>query len=244
MDPEAYLEMAQTEDRHWWFVARRAVLKDFVSAFELPPLANILEVGVGTGGNLEMLGEFGSVKGMELNPVAREIATRKSQGRIEIRSGRCPDDIAFAGDRFNLICMFDVLEHVEEDVETLAALRQALTLDGRLLLTVPAFPWLWSGHDEFLHHKRRYTARDLASKIAAAGLRLERISYFNTLLFPFGVLSRLLNRLMPGRVGSDAAVPAAHVNFMLRHIFSLEKVLLRYVNLPFGMSLVAVLRAK
>jgi SAM-dependent methyltransferase len=244
MDPKAYLEMAETEDRHWWFVGRRAVLKDLISAFKLPPLANILEVGVGTGGNLQMLGEFGTVKGMELNPIAREIATRKTQGRIEVRPGRCPDDIAFTDDRFNLICMFDVLEHVEEDVETLAALRRSLTPDGRLLLTVPAFPWLWSGHDDFLHHKRRYTARDLASKIAAAGLRLERISYFNTLLFPLGVLARALNRLTSGKVASDAAVPVAHVNFILRHIFSLEKSLLKRMNLPFGMSLVAVLRTE
>ena len=242
MDPKAYLEMADTEDRHWWFVGRRAVLKDFIDAFELPARASILEVGSGTGGNLDMLREFGEVKAMELDPTAREIAIRKTQGQVEVRPGRCPDDIAYQDHRFNLICMFDVLEHVDEDVATLTALRRSLADGGRLLLTVPAFSWLWSTHDEFLHHKRRYTARELKDKCAAAGLKLVRVSYFNTLLFPLGVLARLKDRLVRSKVASGAGSPAKPVNFLLRVIFSMEGAILRRMNLPFGMSLVAVLQ--
>lgn len=243
MDPKAYLEMADTEDRHWWFVGRRAVLRNFIHAFQLPPRSSILEVGSGTGGNLEMLREFGDVKAMELDPTAREIAIRKTQGRIDVRPGRCPDDIAFADHQFNLICMFDVLEHVDEDVATLAALRGSLANGGRMLMTVPAFSWLWSTHDEFLHHKRRYTASDLKNKCAAAGLKLERMSYFNTLLFPLGVLARVKDRLVRSKVASGAGLPAPPVNFMLRRVFSMESTLLKHMNLPFGMSLLAVVQA-
>ncbi|MDY6945771.1 MAG: class I SAM-dependent methyltransferase [Pseudomonadota bacterium] len=242
MDPKAYLEMADTEDRHWWFVGRRAVLRDLIGAFKMPSTASILEVGSGTGGNLEMLCEFGEVKAMELDAHARELAIRKTQGRVEVRAGRCPDDIAFADQRFNLICMFDVLEHVEEDVATLAALRRSLASGGRLLVTVPAFSWLWSTHDEFLHHKRRYTAHDLEIKCAAAGLKMERVSYFNTFLFPLGVLARVKDRLVRSKVASGVGLPASPVNFLLRQIFSMETVLLRRMNLPFGMSLLAVLQ--
>lgn len=241
MDPRAYLEMAETEDRHWWFAGRRAVIREFIGAFQLPPRASILEVGSGTGGNLHMLGEFGEVKAMELDPIAREMAIRKTEGRVEVRAGRCPDDIPFQ-ECFNLICMFDVLEHVEQDVETLAALRRSLAGSGRLLLTVPAFQWLWSTHDEFLHHKRRYTARELESKAAAAGLRLERVSYFNTLLFPLGVLARVRDRLARSKTATGTGMPAPLVNSVLRGVFSMESALLRRINLPFGMSLVAVLR--
>jgi SAM-dependent methyltransferase len=242
MDPKAYLEMAETEERHWWFVGRRAVLRKLIGSLRLPPDANILEVGSGTGGNLEMLCEFGKVKAMELDATAREIAIRKTQGRIDVRPGRCPDDIAFPEQRFNLICMFDVLEHVDEDVATLAALRSSLASGGRLLVTVPAFSWLWSTHDEFLHHKRRYTARDLETKCVAAGLKLERVSYFNMLLFPLGVLARLKDRLVGSTVASGVGLPATPVNFLLRQIFSTESMLLKRMNLPFGMSLLAILQ--
>jgi SAM-dependent methyltransferase len=244
MEPEAYLDMAESEDRHWWFVARRSVLKSLIHAFELPAEASILEVGSGTGGNLRMLAEFGTVKAMEMDAAAREIAIRKTQGSVDVRHGRCPDEIAFADQRFNLICMFDVLEHVEEDVQTLSALRTSLADDGRMLITVPAFPWLWSVHDDFLHHKRRYSARHLARSVAAAGLRVERLSYFNTLLFPLGVLGRLQDRLLRRKTASGIATPTPLVNFLLRHLFSAERLILKKLNLPFGMSLLAVLRAQ
>jgi SAM-dependent methyltransferase len=241
MDPKAYLEMADTEDRHWWFTGRRAVLTHFLNAFELPPEARILEVGSGTGGNLGMLRKFGEVKAMELDPKARELAIQKTQGQVEVRAGRCPDDIPFA-ECFDLICMFDVLEHIDEDVATLAALRRSLAKGGRMLITVPAFSWLWSTHDEFLHHKRRYTAAELKDKCAAAGLQPVRMSYFNTLLFPLGLLARAKDRLVRSKAASGVGVPAPPVNFLFRHIFSMESAILKRANLPFGMSLLAILK--
>lgn len=243
MDPKAYLEMADIEDRHWWFVGRRAVLRVLLRAFRLAPEARVLEVGSGTGGNLQMLSEFGKVQAIEMDPTAREISIRKTNGHVEVRYGHCPDEIGFAGDHFNLICMFDVLEHVDEDVQTLSALRQLLASDGRLLVTVPAFSWLWSSHDEFLHHKRRYSAKHFERTAAAAGLKLERLSYFNTLLFPIGVLARLHDRLLRRSVSTGSQMPGAFANLMLGKIFSAESRVLKNFNLPFGMSLLAVLRA-
>jgi SAM-dependent methyltransferase len=243
MDPKAYLEMAEIEDQHWWFVGRRAVLRVLVRGFGLSPEARVLEVGSGTGGNLQMLTEFGKVKAIEMDPTAREISIRKTNGHVEVRHGHCPEDIGFPDDHFNLICMFDVLEHVDEDVQTLSALRPLLTSDGRLLVTVPAFSWLWSNHDDFLHHKRRYSAKHLERTAAAAGLKLERLSYFNTLLFPIGVLARWHDRMLGRSVSTGSQMPGAFANFMLRKIFSAESVMLKNFNLPFGMSLLAVLRA-
>lgn len=243
MDPKAYLEMADTEERHWWFMGRRAILKSVIGTFGLPPEASILEVGSGTGGNLEMLAEFGAVKAMEMDPAARAIALRKTSGRFDVQYGRCPDEIAFVDHRFNLICMFDVLEHIDADVQTLAALKGSLARDGRMLITVPAFQWLWSVHDEFLHHKRRYSAAQLAKTITAAGLRLERLSYFNTLLFPLAVAARLQDRILRRRGASGVAMPGAYVNSMLHRVFGAEHLLLKKMNLPFGVSLLAVLRA-
>jgi SAM-dependent methyltransferase len=243
MNPDAYVEMADTEARHWWFAGRRAVSASLIAGLKLPREARILEVGSGTGGNLAMLASFGTVSALEMNATARAIAARKTGGRFDIRAGLCPADIPFAGETFDLICLFDVLEHIDEDVATLAALKERLAANGRILLTVPANDWLWSTHDEFLHHKRRYSAAGLRAAVTAAGLRLDRMSYFNTLLFPLAALVRLKDRLLGRPSTSGRDVPARPVNWLLRQTFGMERFLLRLFRLPFGVSLFAILRA-
>ncbi|MGH8807149.1 MAG: class I SAM-dependent methyltransferase [Noviherbaspirillum sp.] len=243
MSPDAYLEMAATEERHWWFAGRRSVLSWLIAKLDLPVQASILEIGSGTGGNLPMLSAFGKVSAMELDEVARGIAMQKTNGRFDIRAGSCPAHIPFAGERFDLVCLFDVLEHIEDDVATLSAIKALSAKEGRVLVTVPAYRWLWSGHDEFLHHKRRYVASELQEKIASAGLRVEKISYFNTLLFPLAAAVRIKDRLFRSSSPSGTALPPSPVNTVLRHVFGAERFLLDRLNLPFGVSLVAVLRA-
>src|SRR4029077_81559 len=132
-----------------------------ISRLKLPPKPRILEIGSGTGGNLVMLSSFGQVSAVEMDASARSIALQKTDGRFDIRAGFCPGGIPFANEKFDLICLFDVLEHIEEDIATLVAVKGLLASGGRVLMTVPAQQWLWSAHDEFLHHKRRYAAREL-----------------------------------------------------------------------------------
>lgn len=243
MNPEAYIEMAETESRHWWFVGRRNILSNLLHRLDLPDDARILEVGCGTGGNLEMLGEMGSVRAMELDHAAIELAEAKTSGRFCIKQGACPDQIPYEGP-FDLICLFDVLEHIEQDTETLSALNSRLAAGGRIILTVPAHQWLWSSHDEHLHHERRYSRSELSRKAASAGLSVQMISYFNTLLFPLAVATRIWNRMTGTETMSGTRLPPRAVNWLLTHTFSLERRLVGRFGLPTGVSLVAILTAK
>ncbi len=242
MSPEAYLEMADTEARHWWFVGRRMILSTLLGDLRLPSNASILEVGSGTGGNLQMLSAFGHVSAMEMDATARSICSQKTGRQFDVRPGSCPNNIPFTGEKFDLICMFDVLEHIEDDIATLSALKGLLAEDGRIMITVPAYRWMWSAHDEFLHHKRRYSAAEFRQKVADAGFQLARISHFNTILFPVAALVRLKDRLLSNANPSGGSIPSALINKLLATVFGCERFLLAKMNLPFGVSLVGLLQ--
>lgn len=243
MSPEAYLEMADTELEHWWFRGRRDVLCSILRQLALAPGTRVLEVGSGTGGNLDILAQFGSVSGLEMDANALAMSVERTRGRFDLRRGRCPDDVPFHEGTFDLICFLDCLEHIADDVGTLEGMRGLLAPGGSILVTVPAYQWLWSAHDEFLHHHRRYDRASLTKCAQAAGYRIERVTYFNTLLLPLAVAVRWCDRLLRRGRSSGDAVPAAPLNAILYGIFKREASWLAHHGLPFGVSLLAVLKA-
>lgn len=240
MNPNAYVEMSATESTHWWFYSRRKILERILDSLNMPKDAKILEVGCGTGGNLQMLSFFGNVSGMEMDPTAKSIAEKKTAGRFRIKLGSCPDDVPYRGRCFDLICMFDVLEHIEKDQEAVATLSRLLKPGGRMLITVPAYQFLYGRHDEFLHHKRRYTSSNLLSVVNSAGLSCIRITYFNTLLFPLVLMVRLKEKFLNTKVPSGKEIPTKLINKILRVIFQAEKFLLMCIRLPFGSSILCI----
>ncbi|MCM2311647.1 MAG: class I SAM-dependent methyltransferase [Steroidobacteraceae bacterium] len=239
MEPDAYVEMASTEDWHWWFRGRRAIAHEVIGGLGLPGDARILELGAGTGGNLAMLAQHGSVQAGELDDAARAMAARKAN--VSVVRARLPDELPFEHASFDLVCLFDVLEHVAEDVASLVAIRRLLRPTGRLLVTVPAYQWLWSPHDERLHHLRRYTRRTLRDSAVAAGFRVARLTYLNCLLFPIAVATRTLDRVSRRNGSTGTSVASPWLNEALFRVFALEARWVAHSRLPFGMSLLAVL---
>lgn len=199
----------------------------------------IAEIGCGTGGNLAMLAQLGSVTGVECNDWARGIASRKSN--LSIMSGHLPDAVPLEKASYDLVALFDVLEHVKDDLGALLTIGTLLRPHGRVILTVPALQWLWSAHDECHHHYRRYTPARLRYLATAAGFRIEACGYFNTLLFPLLLLVRLIKRLI-GSASPDDALPPMLVNAIFRRIFALERHLVGRVPFPIGASLFLVAR--
>ena len=217
MDRAVYANMAEIEDQHWWFVARRQILATVIARLGLPVSPRILEVGCGTGGNLAMLARFGTVVGIEPDDEARDRAAAK--GGFDIRSGRLPTDLPIEPASFDLVAGFDVIEHLDDDVGCLRALAGCLKPGGTAIFTVPAYGFLWSRHDDLHHHKRRYTCSGFAAALAAAGFSQMRTTYFNTLLFPLIAAVRVVKTVaMPGRGDTDDRLPGPALNGMLRAI--------------------------
>ncbi len=240
MERAVFDRMAELDQHHWWFIARRRILSSVIRRIVRPPAgARILELGCGTGHNLDMLGAFGRVEASELDDGARDLATK--------RLGRPIEEVAlphlgkFCEESYDLIALLDVLEHVPDDKGSLAAIFTRLKPGGAVLLTVPANPWMWSAHDVAHHHHRRYCKTEIAALAQAAGYEVDLLSLFNTLLFPLIAAARLTHRLR-GHDSADDALPARPINRMLEWIFGVEAGLIGRLPFPFGVSLVAVLR--
>lgn len=237
--------MRQLEDRHWWFLGRRQIVRAIIESLHPDRDLAMLDVGCGTGGNLSMLAGFGNVTGSEFDPRAAAIAAERGVARI-VQSG-LPNRMPFADDQFQLITLLDVLEHIDEDQASLATLANLLRPGGHLVVTVPAFQFLWGPHDVEHHHRRRYRARQLRQRLEASGLQVQWLSYYNSLLFPLVALVRLVRRVMPGHgqgsgEGRELALPPAAINSMLQRLFASERHWLGRLYVPFGVSLIAVAR--
>jgi SAM-dependent methyltransferase len=242
VDSAVYEELASVEGTHWWFQARRRILRDVVGRYRpgTAGSAPIVDIGCGTGEMLDMLREFGPVTGLDSSPIAVGYCRGRFGDAVDVRLGRIPDDLPSGA---GLVTAFDVVEHLEDDAGALAAIRVSLAPGGRFICTVPAFAFLWSDHDVAHHHFRRYTRSMLRRRLEDAGFAVEQLTYFNTLLFPAVAAARLLQRLRPGPGGgSDAGLPSPAVNRVLLRLFSTERRILRLTSLPVGISLLAVCR--
>ena len=250
MESFLYGELARAEEAHWWARGRRAILGSLLErqVEALLPgrkgALELLDVGCGTGYLLQLLRTFGNVEGLETSPDARAIARQRLGDSLVLHERPLPGGLP-EGKRYDVVTAFDVLEHLEDPLPALRAIHGALQPGGFFLCTVPAFPLLWSAHDELHHHFRRYRAPLLRGQLEQAGFTVRWTSHFNTWLFPGIAAVRLAERLLPGKTAAEGSSdlgkpPPAPLNAALEALFASERHLLAHVRLPFGVSLAAV----
>jgi SAM-dependent methyltransferase len=243
MDERLMQEMLAVDEHHWWYRGRRRIIRAELERLALPAAAHVLDAGCGSGRTLQDLVAFGEVSGIELNEDAAEVA--RSRGHGDVRVGRL-EELPWPDASFDLVTCLDVIEHTTDDRATLAELRRVTRPGGTLLVTVPAYPRLWSHHDEANHHFRRYSRPALRAVAAAAGWTLVRESSFNTVLLAPAAAVRLAERRRRSPADgypNDLDRGAGWLNRALEWPLAIEAGWLsRGGTLPFGLSLLAVLR--
>ena len=240
MEDFAYQDDYDVEERHWWFRSRRSVIWALVDRAGLPPSPRILDAGCGAGRNIVEFGRLGPAEGVDHSSQAVEFCRRR--GLSEVRQAPI-EDLPYEDGRFDLVLATDVVEHLRDEGPALQELRRVTAPDGRLILTVPAYGWLWSTHDTAYHHFRRYTKRLLAERARSNGWEPVVGTYFFSSLLPPVAAVRMLQRVRRtgtngnGHGRSDLHLSPAALDRLLAMPGRAEAGLIRRgASLPAGVS--------
>jgi SAM-dependent methyltransferase len=243
MQERLWQELRAIEEWHWWLVARRRIFVDFLrhaaAGYPLPP--SILDCGCGTGRLLQCLHEFARPVGIDMEQSAIDTCWKRSQ---EVLQGKV-EELPFPDASFDIVCAFDVLEHLDDPAAALSRMRTVLKPRGQLFLSVPAYRWLWDVQDDMAGHRRRYRSGEVKRSLVEAGFRVLKLTYFNTLLFPAAAAVRVFRKVQArwGRSEprSDFSLSRPGlVNDILEHVFVSELHWIKKKSFPFGGSVFAI----
>jgi SAM-dependent methyltransferase len=240
MDTREYTRLAEHEEWYWWHRARELILHRVLRS-HAPANARILDVGCGAGATTASLRAFGSVLGLD---IGSEVLTRAHERNLPVARSSAAR-LPVPPGAFDVVVALDLLEHLDDDVGAAEEIRAALAPGGFLLATVPAYPFLWSSHDIALEHRRRYARRQLLAVLERAGFELELCSYVMSAILPAAMAVRLAERLRPRaqRPAQSGYLPLPSLlNSLLTHLVGLDGYLVRWLNLPFGLSVLALAR--
>ncbi len=239
MDKQLYEKFFDLEDKHWWFQARKNIVFELLSHYLEKDSLNgnfrALDVGCGTGLIAkEMENKYKiNVTGIDNSPKAVRFCKRRGL-KIILNAAEQINQPASSSD---LVTALDIIEHLKKDSAALEEFNRVLKMKGLLLVTVPAFQFLFDSHDVINHHKRRYTTGELKQKVESAGFEVVKISYYNTFLFPLVLIAKLFKKIT-GSSSTNLTEVNHLLNYVLKSIFSKESAFLKYFNFPFGVSII------
>lgn len=246
MQQHTYAIMYRVEGEHWWFVGRRRILESFVQKIcqDLKRDLNvtrphILDVGCGTGANLEMLSQFGDAEGVDVSQDALAFCLERGLANVNLGAA---EKLPYEDESFDLVTALDVVEHLDDDAAGLKEMHRVLKPDGRALLFVPAFMFLWGVQDDISHHRRRYRIPELRKVVKSAGFEIERATYANITFFAPILLGRAVMKVTGLRPESENNINVSALNGVFGRVFGAERALLRRMNFPFGVSAICVAR--
>ena len=230
MDNKTFSRQIKNQKKHWWFQARKKIIDQIISSINLKKRNNILDFGAGSGVNLDMLSKYGLVDIHEKNKYARAVI--KKEKKIK----NLYSTLKIKKNFYDLILLADVIEHVKQPKVLLKNLKKFLKKDGHILITVPAYQFLFSKKDEALGHYRRYNKKRLKNELKK--FKIKNISYFNTFLcLPIIIMTMLNKFLKRDYIKQVETTPNFILNKLCYIIFASEKYFIKYFNLPFGISI-------
>jgi len=234
--------MFRIEQSHWWYTGRRKILANFVEDIcrrVTDRRPRILDVGCGTGANLLMLSEYGDAEGVDISKDALAFCRERGLDKVKLGAG---EELPYDDGTFDLVTAFDVVEHMDNDLAGLREMRRVLRPGGRVLLFVPAFMFLWGLQDDVSNHRRRYRLPELQRVLERAGFEIERTTYANITFFLPILFVRQLMRVTGIKTESENNINVSAFNGLLGKILGAESWLLKYMDIPFGVSGLCVAR--
>jgi len=234
MEKIEYQKMYQLEASHWWFVAKREFIKTILKGKKFP---KILDIGCGTGKNMEMLSAYGEVWGLDNSKIALSFC--RQRGLTNLKLGLA-NKLPFKANSFDLVTIFDVLYHqgIKNDIKALKEIHRVLRSDGQLIIADCAYQWLYGPHDKVMQARQRYSRQELIQKVKKVGFSVQKASYIFMFTFPIFLINRLINKYLHFNNQSDVKPLYQPINNLLIKLTLAESKLLRYINLPFGSSII------
>ena len=233
---DLYEDMYKTEDSHWWHKSKRRFVEQFITTYVQKKKITILDVGCGTGKNMERLSHYGEVWGVDLSEEALSFCKKRNLTRV--KKGEA-EKLPFKKGTFDVVCVLDVLEHVDDKL-AVKEIRRVLKNSGFIVVTVPAFWWLWSKWDDVLHHKRRYTKKRLMEILVQEGFVIQRNTYIHSFLVLPSLIIRKLKQFQQKTYTSDFQINNAFMNKLLLFMSELEQMWINRYDMPFGTSVLCI----